>query len=73
MSEKSNKSRGTAIIFWLFCFFGFCGIHRIYLGKPISGLFQLLTLGLFGIWQFIDLILLICNIMTDGEGRELEC
>lgn len=71
--EKSNKSRGTAILLSLAGFVGFCGLHRIYIGRPISGIIQLLTAGIFGIWQLIDIILLLCNALSDGEGRELDC
>lgn len=71
--ETSTKSRGTAILLSLACFFGLCGLHRIYLGRPISGIIQLLTAGLFGIWQLIDIILLLCNALRDGEDRELSC
>lgn len=71
--EAPIKSRGTALLLSLAGFIGFCGLHRIYLGRPISGIFQLLTAGLFGIWQLIDIILLLCNLLRDGEGRELGC
>lgn len=71
--ERSNKSRGTALLLSLAGFIGFCGLHRIYIGRPISGIIQLLTAGIFGIWQLIDIILLLCNALRDGEGRELEC
>lgn len=66
-----HKSRGTAILLSLAGFVGFCGLHRIYLGRPISGIIQLVTAGLLGIWQFIDIVLLLCNLLRDGEGREL--
>ncbi|MBN4077343.1 TM2 domain-containing protein [Sulfobacillus acidophilus] len=36
--------------------FGPAGIHRFYLGKPISGIFYLLTWGFLGIGTVIDLI-----------------
>lgn len=67
------KSRGTALLLSLACFLGFCGLHRIYLGRPISGIIQLVTFGLCGIWQTIDIVLLLCNLLRDGEGRELGC
>lgn len=73
MSNDPLKSRGTALLLSLAGFVGFCGLHRIYLGKPISGIIQLLTAGLFGIWQFIDIIRLVFNLMDDGEGRKLGC
>lgn len=69
----SDKSRGTALCLWLLGCIGICGIHRIYLGRPISGILQLLTGGIFFIWQLIDLILLLCNALEDGDGRRLGC
>ena len=69
----SNNSRGTALCLWLLGCIGICGIHRIYLGRPISGILQLLTCGIFFIWQLIDLILLLCNALEDGDGRRLSC
>ncbi len=51
-------NNGTAYLFWLAYCFGLGGLQRFYLGKPISGLFYLLTLGGFGIGQFLDLMLI---------------
>jgi TM2 domain-containing membrane protein YozV len=47
-----------AFLLWLACLLGACGIHRFYLGKPLSGLLYLLTFGIFGIGQIIDLFLM---------------
>lgn len=49
------KSSGMAYLLWCACFFGGCGIHRFYLGKYGTGILYLLTFGLFGIGQIIDL------------------
>jgi TM2 domain-containing membrane protein YozV len=51
MSSKTSTAYGL----WLFSFVGLSGIHRFYLGKPVSGVIYLLTWGLFGIGQLIDL------------------
>ena len=48
----------TAYLLWCFSFFSLAGIHRFYLGKPVSGCLYLGTLGFFGIGQFIDLFLI---------------
>ncbi len=51
------KSSSTAYLLWLLCFLGFCGIHRFYADKPISGVIWLFTGGLCFVGQFIDLFL----------------
>ena len=51
-------SNGMAYLLWLACFIGFFGIHRFYLGKPLTGLLWLFTGGLLFIGQFIDLFLI---------------
>ena len=56
--HQQDLKPGTAYILWLFCVFGICGLHRLYLGKVFSGLLYLFTFGLFGFWQFIDILLI---------------
>jgi len=55
---REIKSSGTAYLVWLFMFIGLCGIHRFYCRKTVTGILWLLTFGLIGIGQFIDLILI---------------
>jgi TM2 domain-containing membrane protein YozV len=52
------KSTGIAYLLWLACVFGICGLHRFYAGKMISGIIWLLTVGIFGFGQLVDLILI---------------
>ena len=52
------RSTGTAYLLWSLWVLGLAGLHRFYLGKPISGLIWLLTWGLFGIGQIVDLFLI---------------
>ncbi|WP_299485992.1 TM2 domain-containing protein [Acaryochloris sp. IP29b_bin.137] len=49
---------GTAYLLWFFATFGIFGVHRFYLGKPVSGILYLLTFGFFGIGQVVDLFLI---------------
>ena len=56
--RKQELNVGTAYILWSFCVFGICGVHRLYLGRIVSGLLYLFTFGLFGFGQLIDLLLI---------------
>jgi TM2 domain len=56
MSGKDGlHSKGIAYLLWLGWPLGLGGLHRFYLGKPISGFFYLITWGFLGIGQLIDL------------------
>jgi hypothetical protein len=52
-------------------FLGGLGVDRFYLGKIGTGILKLLTLGGFGIWRFIDLILIIFGSLRAKDGRPL--
>jgi TM2 domain-containing membrane protein YozV len=53
-----QHSKGLSFLLWLSCLFGVCGVHRFYLGRPVSGVLYLFTLGFLGIGQLVDLFLL---------------
>ena len=56
----------------LLCFFlGVFGVHRFYAGKVGTGLLQLFTLGGFGIWWLIDLIMIVVGSFRDGDGEKI--
>jgi len=52
-------------------FLGVFGLHRFYAGKIGTGILMLFTIGGFGIWLLIDLILIFCGAFTDAEGRPI--
>ncbi|MBW1881580.1 MAG: TM2 domain-containing protein [Deltaproteobacteria bacterium] len=52
---KRGPSVPMAYILLLLGWFGLCGLHRFYLGRWVSGLVWLLTFGLLGFGQVIDI------------------
>lgn len=70
MAEVSEKKRTAALLLCLFL--GGLGIHRFYVGKIGTGILQIVTIGGFGIWALIDLIMIIVGKFSDKEGRLLE-
>jgi len=64
--NKSFNERWLTAL--LLCFFvGVFGIHRFYLGRVLTGLLMLFTLGGLGIWYLIDLILIATGGLKDGD------
>ncbi|TVZ41691.1 TM2 domain-containing protein [Alteromonadaceae bacterium 2753L.S.0a.02] len=63
---RSSKSLIVAALlaFFLGCF----GIHRFYVGKWLTGILQILTLGGLGIWALIDFVLIVVGEFKDSEG-----
>lgn len=59
-----RKDSGTAYLLWALSFCGLCGLHRFYLGQPVPGILYLLTFGICGIGQLIDLFLIPGEVRT---------
>jgi TM2 domain-containing membrane protein YozV len=68
--DGSNISPKSRLVTLLLCFFlGGFGAHRFYVGKMGTGVLMLLTLGGFGIWYLVDLIMIIVGSFRDQQGR----
>lgn len=50
------RNVGTAYLLLAMQFVGVAGLHRFYLGKPVSGLLWLMTLGLGGFGTLYDML-----------------
>lgn len=70
-AAESSSSR-SFIATWLFAWLlGVLGVDRFYLGKVGTGILKLLTIGGFGIWWLVDLVLTLTNSQRDGDGRRV--
>ncbi len=70
---KLRESDKIVLPAFLLCLLlGVFGAHRFYLGRPVSGVFQLLTLGGLGIWSLIDLILILTGEFKDSNGYKIK-
>lgn len=49
-------------------FLGVIGVHRFYNGKIGTGILMILTLGGFGIWVTIDVIMILFGKFTKKDG-----
>ena len=48
------------------------GAHRFYVGKPLTAILMILTLGGFGIWALIDLIVIATGGFKDSNGLKIK-
>lgn len=62
--------RSFVVAYLLWFFLGLLGIHRFYLGRPVSGVIWLLTGGLLGVGWLIDLFW--TGVMVDDENRAMQ-
>lgn len=54
--------------FFLCLFLGVFGVHRFYNRKLVTGVLQLVTLGGFGFWWFVDLLMVLLGKFKDKNG-----
>lgn len=66
-----RKSKMVALILCIIGFFGFGGLHRMYVGKVGSGVIHFLTYGLCAIGTIIDLISILSGGFRDSYGQPL--
>jgi TM2 domain-containing membrane protein YozV len=71
MAEKkkeevvSKKNRLVALLLCLFL--GWAGGHRFYVNKVGTGILMLFTMGGFGLWYFIDTVMIVLGAFKDKD------
>jgi len=56
-------------LLWVGAFFGIFGLHRFYAGRWVTGAVWLLTFGLCGVGQLVDVFFIPRMIADVNEGR----
>lgn len=70
--QYGAEPQKSFLVTWLFSLLlGGLGVDRFYLGKIGTGVAKLLTLGGFGIWSLVDLIMTLAGRQTDKNRRSL--
>jgi hypothetical protein len=69
---KPKKDVNGSTLFYLSLFLGYLSVDRFYAGKIGTGILKLLTIGGFGIWWIIDLILILCDKFKDPTGKAIK-
>lgn len=67
----ARKSKLVALILCILGFFGFAGLHRMYVGKVGSGFLQLFTFGFCLIGTIMDLISILSGGFRDSYGQPM--
>jgi TM2 domain-containing membrane protein YozV len=72
MSETAKSESKSYILTGVFAIMlGFFGVDRFFLGKTGSAVAKLLTLGGFGVWWLVDIIILLTGNTRDKNGAPL--
>lgn len=71
IARPDRRDVGVAYLLWLPMLFGISGLHRFYSGRYISGFIWLITGGLCGVGQVIDLLFIPRMIEDHNQGRKV--
>lgn len=73
LARQGQVSDRSMVAAALLCFFfGTFGFHRFYVGKILTGILMIVTLGGLGIWTLIDFVMIIVGSFRDKEGLPLK-
>ena len=71
MSNGSSEKSGVVCLL-LLLLLAPLGAHRFYAGKIGTAILFILTVGGFGIWALIDLIMIVTSKFTDSDGNIIQ-
>ncbi|MCL2261302.1 MAG: NINE protein [Fibromonadales bacterium] len=66
-TEKSDIN--WSMLFFISFILGMLGVDKFYLGHKKQGIWKLLTLGGFGFWWILDLIIIMFGEVQDASGK----
>jgi TM2 domain-containing membrane protein YozV len=73
MSTESGNSEKSFVATLILCILlGWLGVHRFYVGKWVTGIIMLLTVGGLGIWSLVDLIMIATQTFKDSDGLPIK-
>lgn len=68
---KTTKQKEFMTAAMLSFTLGWLGVDRFYMGYKGLGFLKLITIGGFGLWYWIDLVLIYVGALKDKKGRPL--
>lgn len=71
-SPSSQASQNYLVLVLLSFFLGHLGVDRFYGGRIGLGLVKLFTIGGFGIWWLVDLILALVGAQKNNKGQQIK-